>query len=64
VGCFWFCVCLCLGAALGGAIFDFGFAALLLPTLLVGCLGLAVGLLALERRMSAAENGVVSPSAD
>jgi len=53
-----------LGAALGGAFFDFGFAALLWPTLLVGCLGLAVGLLALERRVSAAENGVVSPSAD
>ncbi|MFB6102408.1 MAG: MFS transporter [Haloplanus sp.] len=47
-----------LGAALGGAFFDFGFAGLLWPTLLVGCAGLAVGLLALERRVSPAENGV------
>jgi MFS family permease len=46
------------GAALGGVFFDFGLAALLWPTLLVGCLGLAVGLFALERRVSAAENGV------
>jgi len=47
-----------IGAALGGAFFDYGFAALLWPTLLVGCVGLAVGLLALERRVSSAENGV------
>jgi MFS family permease len=47
-----------LGAALGGAFFDYGFAALLWPTLIVGCGGLALGLLALERRISPAENGV------
>lgn len=48
-----------LGAALGGAFFDYGFAALLWPALIAGCVGLAVGLVALERRVSAAENGVV-----
>jgi MFS family permease len=47
-----------LGAALGGAFFDYGVAALLWPALIVGCAGLAVGLLALERRVSPAENGV------
>jgi len=47
-----------LGAALGGAFFDFGLATLLWPALIVGCVGLAVGLLALERRVSPAENGV------
>jgi len=47
-----------LGAALGGAFFDYGFAPLLWPVLIVGCAGLALGLLALERRISPAENGV------
>jgi MFS family permease len=47
-----------LGAALGGAFFDFGLAALLWPALVVGCVGLAAGLLALERRLSPGENGV------
>ena len=47
-----------IGAALGGAFFDYGLADLLWPTLIVGCVGLAVGLLALERRVSPAENGV------
>lgn len=47
-----------LGAALGGAFFDYGAAALLWPALIVGCAGLAIGLLALERRVSPAENGV------
>jgi MFS family permease len=47
-----------LGAALGGAFFDYGVAALLWPALIVGCAGLALGLLALERRVSPAENGV------
>jgi MFS family permease len=46
------------GAALGGAFFDFGVAALLWPTLIVGCVGLAVALFALEHRVSPAENGV------
>ena len=46
------------GAALGGFFFDFGVADLLWPTLIVGCVGLAVGLLALERRVSPAENGI------
>ncbi|WP_248896679.1 MFS transporter [Haloplanus halobius] len=48
-----------LGAALGGAFFDFGLVGLLWPTLIVACGGLAVGLLALERRVSPAENGGV-----
>ncbi|QGX93551.1 MFS transporter [Haloplanus rallus] len=52
------------GAALGGAFFDFGLAALLWPTLIVGCVGLAVGVFALERRVSAAENGVAGYSSD
>jgi len=47
-----------VGAALGGAFFDYGVAALLWPALIVGCAGLALGLLALERRVSPAENGV------
>jgi MFS family permease len=47
-----------LGAALGGAFFDFGFATLLWPTLAVGCVGLAVGLVALERHLAPAENGL------
>jgi MFS family permease len=47
-----------IGAALGGAFFDYGLADLLWPTLVVGCAGLAVGLLALERRVSPAENGI------
>ncbi|MFB6281350.1 MAG: MFS transporter [Haloferacaceae archaeon] len=46
------------GSAVGGAFFDHGAAALLWPTLVVGCLGLAAGLLRLERRLSPAENGV------
>jgi len=46
------------GAALGGFFFDFGVADLLWPALIVGCVGLAVGLLALERRVSPAENGI------
>jgi MFS family permease len=46
------------GAAVGGAFFDAGLADLLWPALLVGCLGLAGGLLALERHLSSAENGV------
>jgi hypothetical protein len=46
------------GAALGGFFFDFGVADLLWPTLITGCVGLALGLLALERRVSPAENGV------
>jgi MFS family permease len=49
-----------LGAALGGAFFDYGFAALLWPALIVACAGLAIGLLALERRVSPTENGVVA----
>ncbi|WP_049936683.1 MFS transporter [Haloplanus natans] len=47
-----------VGAALGGAFFDYGVAALLWPALIVGCAGLAIGLLVLERRVSPAENGV------
>ena len=47
-----------VGAALGGAFFDYGVAALLWPALIVGCAGLAIGLLVLEQRVSPAENGV------
>ncbi|KTG10404.1 MFS transporter [Haloprofundus marisrubri] len=47
-----------IGAALGGAFFDFGIDHWLWPTLAVGCVGLAVGVLALERRVTPAENGV------
>lgn len=46
-----------IGAALGGAFFDFGIGHLLWPALAVGCVGLAVGVLALERRVTPAENG-------
>lgn len=46
-----------VGSFVGGLFFDYGFAALLWPTLAVACVGLAVGTLALERRLSATENG-------
>jgi MFS family permease len=49
-----------LGAALGGAFFDYGVAALLWPALIAACAGLAVGVFALERRVSPAENGAVA----
>ncbi|WP_224269169.1 MFS transporter [Haloprofundus salinisoli] len=46
-----------IGAALGGAFFDFGIGFWLWPTLAFGCVGLAAGVLALERRVTPAENG-------
>ncbi|WP_224449887.1 MFS transporter [Haloprofundus salilacus] len=46
-----------IGAALGGAFFDLGIEVWLWPTLALGCVGLAVGVLALERRVTPAENG-------
>jgi MFS family permease len=47
-----------LGSFLGGLFFDVGLSLYLWPTLAVVCVGLCLGLLALERRLSAAENGV------
>ncbi|WP_117591184.1 MFS transporter [Haloprofundus halophilus] len=52
-----------IGAALGGAFFDFGIGHLLWPTLALGCVGLAVGVLALERRVTPAENGAAGATA-
>ena len=49
-----------IGAALGGAFFDYGVAALLWPALILACVGLVVGVLILERRVSPTENGVVA----
>jgi MFS family permease len=49
-----------LGAAVGGAFFDAGLSALLWPTLAATCVGLAVGVLLLERRVTPAENGVAT----
>jgi len=46
-----------LGSFGGGLFFDAGLSTLLWPTLLVVCLLVAVGLLALERRLAPAENG-------
>ncbi len=48
-----------LGAFVGGVFFDYGFANLLWPTLAVACGLLALGVLALERRVTPRENGVV-----
>jgi MFS family permease len=45
-----------IGPVIGGAFFDAGLDRLLWPTLIAGCLVLAVGLLALERRLAPAEN--------
>ncbi len=47
-----------LGSFLGGLFFDVGLSLYLWPTLAVVCVGLCLGLLALERRLSPAENGV------
>lgn len=47
-----------LGATLGGAFFDYGVAPLLWPTLVACCGLLALGVLAFERRLSPAENGL------
>ncbi|WP_224336254.1 MFS transporter [Haloprofundus halobius] len=52
-----------IGAALGGAFFDFGIGHLLWPTLALGCVGLAVGVLELERRVTPAENGATGATA-
>lgn len=46
-----------LGSAVGGWFFDAGLSLALWPTLIVGCLLVGVGLLGLERRLSADENG-------
>ena len=46
-----------LGSFGGGLFFDAGLSTLLWPTLLVVCLLVAVGLLALERRLAPEENG-------
>lgn len=49
-----------VGSFVGGLFFDHGLAAWLWPALLVLCLAVAVGVLALETRVSPAENGVVA----
>jgi MFS family permease len=49
-----------LGSFLGGVFFDYGLAAVLWPTLAVVCVGLAAGLVILERRVSPAENGLAA----
>lgn len=46
-----------LGSFVGGLFFDAGLSSYLWPTLIVVCVGLCLGLLALERRLSAVENG-------
>lgn len=45
-----------VGPVVGGLFFDYGAAVLLWPTLLAGCVALALGLLALERRVPGAAN--------
>ena len=45
-----------VGPVIGGAFFDAGLDRLLWPTLIAGCLAIAVGLLALEQRLAPAEN--------
>ncbi|MEF8829979.1 MAG: MFS transporter, partial [Halobacteriales archaeon] len=47
-----------VGSFVGGLFFDSGLGGLLWPALAVASVGLAVGLLALERRVTPAENGV------
>lgn len=49
-----------LGSFVGGLYFDYGLEWYLWPTLIVLCALLAVGLLAIERRVTPAENGAVA----
>ena len=51
-----------IGPVLGGLFFDYGIDALLWPALIVLCVGLVVGLLALERRVTPAQNGRAVPA--
>ncbi|WP_423751641.1 MFS transporter [Salinirarus marinus] len=51
-----------VGAAVGGVFFDYGLQHLLWPLLVAVCVAIALGLLALERRLSSAENGSVPVS--
>jgi MFS family permease len=51
-----------IGPVLGGLFFDYGIDALLWPALIVLCAGLVVGLLALERRVTPAQNGRAMPA--
>ena len=57
-----------LGSAVGGWFFDAGLSVYLWPTLIGGCLLVAVGLFGLERRLSPGENGrhtdATAPQAD
>jgi len=46
------------GSLIGGAFFDYGIEPWLWPTMVALALGLGLGVLALERRLSPAENGV------
>lgn len=48
-----------LGAAVGGAFFDYGLETLLWPTLAGTCVLLAIGVFAFERSVTRAENGAV-----
>ncbi|WP_290815138.1 MFS transporter [Halovivax sp.] len=49
-----------VGPVLGGLFFDFGVDHLLWPTLVVGCLCLGLGVLALERRVTPRQNGTAA----
>lgn len=49
-----------LGSFVGGLFFDYGLAAALWPTLAIGCLGIALAVLGLERHVTPAENGVAT----
>jgi MFS family permease len=53
-----------LGSFVGGVFFDAGLAAVLWPALAAVCALVAVGLVALERRVTPTENGLRSASAD
>lgn len=46
-----------IGPVIGGVFFDYGVDRLLWPTLIFGCAFLGIGVLAIERRVSPAENG-------
>ncbi|WP_255167297.1 MFS transporter [Natrononativus amylolyticus] len=46
-----------IGPVIGGVFFDYGIDALLWPALIVSCLCLGAGVLALERRVTPAQNG-------
>lgn len=49
-----------VGPIVGGVFFDYGIDHLLWPTLIAGCCLLGIGILALERRVTPAQNGVAA----